>query len=538
MSNKDTAEKNDSAKQTKNLKKLKYGSISIIAIVLVIAIVVIFNIICGIVEKRSPIKVDLTPDNRYELTDESITVLRDLKQDVEITITFSKDDFKSLANYYKQMAAAYNVKTEWPYDMIPVILEKYQMYAEQGEGSISVRYIDMNKDPDVIAKYKKYYSGDITEGNIIVFAQNGDAGRVKVLDQEDIINMIKPDQTSSQTSMNMVFAGESTLTSAIMNVTDTHPIRTAFALNMNGQPIYGQGYEKIAKNLEDFLSKNGYDCTEIDLASDDLSPDDYDFTVIPMPAVDFNSDIVNKLGDFLYNDGEYQREMLFIPNLTATNTPVIDEFLADWSIQVENAVIVDEQNYITTLINSAYDLSPVLSIADTKYVGVLPNEALPIVSPLTKDITILTKNGDSVAAPVLQSTDKAYTSPLAQGANYTDTPGVRNAAVISTKETAAGVDVLSSKLLVIGSSFFTYDGEYTALLQQTNTYNNANVLLGMLNTMTGKESAAVIPEKALQQAIIAPTAKQENVIKVFVIFIIPLLVAAAGIIVYVRRRNR
>ena len=77
-----------------------------------------------------------------------------------------------------------------------------------------------------------------------------------------------------------------------------------------------------------------------------------------------------------------------------------------------------------------------------------------------------------------------------------------------------------------------------SLLTQTNAFNNANVIMGMLNTMTGKEASAVIPEKALQQALITPTASQMNGIKIFTIYAIPAIVAVAGIIVFVRRRNK
>ncbi|MDE6798118.1 MAG: hypothetical protein K2J36_08930 [Ruminococcus sp.] len=112
--------------------------------------------------------------------------------------------------------------------------------------------------------------------------------------------------------------------------------------------------------------------------------------------------------------------------------------------------------------------------------------------------------------------------------------GTRDAVVVSVKETSSGLDRYSSHLLVMGSSFMISN----SLLTQTNAFNNANVIMGMLNTMTGKEASAVIPEKALQQALITPTASQMNGIKIFTIYVIPAVVAVAGIIVFLRRRNK
>ncbi len=525
MSNKEVS-KTTETKPKKNLKKFKYGSMSVVVIVLVIVLVIIVNLICSMISKRSPIKIDLTADNRYELSDESVEAMKNLNGDVEITVTFPKSDFASMGAYYQQMYAAYyGINVETPYEMIPSILENYEMYAKQGNGSIKVQYIDMNKDPDIIAKYRDYYNNDIPEGSIIVFSGNEDNGRVKVISQEEIIGMIQPANTSTQTSVTMNFVGESTLTSAILNVTDSNPIKTAVVSMMNGASLSGQGYESATSQITEFLGKNGYDCTEIDIASDELNPDEYDFVVVPMPSVDFSADIIGKLGDFLYNDGNYQRNMLYIPNLYVADLPNISEFLADWSIQVEEDIILDDTNWIN--ISDLRNLNIKLEIIDADSVGSLPNETLPIVSPASKKLSVLTKNNDSVATSVLKSMDTSYDQNNAE-------TGARDVAVISKKETSVGLDTYTSHMLVLGSSFIMD----STLLNQTNTFNNANVIIGMLNTMTGKEASAVIPEKALQQALIAPTAHEMNVIKVFAIYVIPAVVAVIGVCVFVRRKNR
>lgn len=525
MSNKEVSNTTET-KPKKNLKKFKYGSMSVVVIVLVIVLVIIVNLICSIISKRSPIKIDLTADNRYELSDESIEAMKNLKGDVEITVTFPKSDFASMGAYYQQMYASYyGVNVETPYEMIPSILENYEMYAKQGEGSIKVQYIDMNKDPDIIAKYREYYNNEIPEGSIIVFSGDENNGRVKVISQEEIVNMIQPSNTSTQTAINMNFVGESTITSAIQNVTDSNPIKTAVISTMNGASVAGDSYASSISQIMEFLGKNGYDCTEIDIASDELSPEDYDFVVVPMPSVDFGADIIEKLGDFLYNDGNYQRNMLYIPNIQVTDLPNIKEFLATWNIQVEDDIILDDTNWVN--ISDLRNLNIKLEISDTDSVGELPNDALPIIAPLSRKISILTKNNDGVATSVLKSMDTSYDQ------NNEET-GARDVAVVSKKETSSGLDTYTSHMLVLGSQLMLD----SSILNQTNTFNNANVIMGMLNTMTGKEASAVIPEKALQQALIAPTAHEINIIKVFAVYVIPAVVAVIGICVFVRRKNR
>ena len=514
-------------KKPKNFKKLKFGSMSVIVMVLVIAIVIVINLMCSILSERYPLKLDLTPDKRYELSDDSIQAVKQLDRDVEITVTSTKDTFASMGAYFKQMYANYyGINVDMPYEMIPELLDKYAMYSDN---KITVKYVDINKDPDVITRYSKYYNGEIAEGSIVVFSGE----RIKVIGNDEVISMISPSQTSTQNNISMAFVGESTLTSAIMSVTDANPVSVAFIESMNNNAIYESSYAGVVKSFEDLLSKNGYDCTAID-TSDDISPDDYDMIVLPVPNVDFSADIIDKLGDFLYNGGNYGKNMIYIPHLNSANLTNIDEFLADWKIQVDSSIILDE-NMIQAPIQSlgVVDAAVMLNIADTDSVGSLANDSLPIAAPYNRNITVLSKNSESVATVVLKSQDTSYLQEMTADGEQSD-KGEYNAAVISKKETASGFDTFKSSLLVLGSSFMVDNG----LISNTSTYNNSAVILGMVNTMTGKEGGVMISEKALQQATIAPTTGETNAIKIVVIYVIPLIVAAAGIIVLLRRRNK
>ncbi len=518
------------------MKKVKYGSMSLITIAIVIAIVIVVNIMASLMEKRRPMKLDLTADNRYDLSDETIDVLKNLDEDVEILITMPRTDFDAMAeqaNYSYQLyfRMYYGIEPEpldFPYEMIPIILDKYEMYSKQGDGKgeVKVKYVNLSTDPDAISKYTKYYNGEITKNSMVFYSGEN----VKVLTESDINNMITADAAAAQNqSVSLVFAGESIITSQIMNVTDSHIVKVAFADKMNGSNIYREDYSEVVSTLKDeLLAKNGYDCTEIDIAKDELDTELYDMVVIPMPQNDFSDAVIDSLGDFMYNSENYGKNMLYIPDLAATNLTNIDEFLADWSIQVEPWILGDPQAM------GSNPTSIVLSIADEESVGAIPNDSLPIVAPYSREISILSKNNQCVTTAVLKSSSmSAPYSALSDDAAPSTDMGERNVVVKSTKEHGVQFDVFRSNLLVVGSSMFT-DKE---LIVQSSTYNNANVLLNILNTMTGKETGVVIPEKALQHAVIAPTAKQSNGI-VTILVAIPVIVALIGIVVLIRRKNR
>lgn len=521
-------------KKNKNLKKFKYGSMSMVVIVLVVAIVVVINIICGVLTSRYPLKADLTADKRYELCDETIDVLKNLDKDIEITVTCLESDFLSLESEMASMYYYYyGVSADFPYTMIPTILEKYQMYAESSKGSIDVKYVDINKDPDVIAGYKKHYNGEIKDRNIVI--STGE--RVKVLSEEELMSMLQLDSTSYQQGNIVVnFVGESTLTSTIMSVTDVNPVKVAYANMMGEYYVYNEAAASASDSFKELLASNGYECTDVDVMSDEFSTEDYDLIVVPAPSIDFSEDVIAKFEDFLYNDGNYGKNLIYISDFMASELPNLEEFLEKWNIRTEDAYIMDDISSMNVTVNSLGGTlsSPLGTIADEEAVGILPNETLKIVAPFARELTILDKNNEYVTSAVLTSSSTAYTTPFEETAEADSEKGTRNIIVLSKRERAENFDVYTSSVLAIGTAFMADN----TIVTNVNSYNNANFLLNMVNTLTGKENSAVIPQKNLQQQTLAIEAKQAKSISHFVIWGIPLVVVMAGVIVFIRRKNR
>lgn len=533
-------EKDPSAKAG-GIKKIKYGSMSVITIIIVVAIVVVLNFMTAEMEKRSSMKIDLTGDKRYDLSDETIDALKKLDKDVDILVTMPKSSFDTMAeNYSSSMSyqlqimnqyygTNYNDNIEVPYDMIPVILEKYEMYSRQGSGSgnVNVKYVDLSVDPDAVAKYQANYSGGEIPSHSIVIASGEN---VRVLTTEDIVGMLAVDEAAMQNNtFSLVFAGESRLTSDILNVIDTKIIQVAVIRTANGENIYRSQDADLVDSLEnDLLTKNGYECTDIDIIKDEIDREKFDMVVVPMPQNDFTDAAITKLQEFLYNDENYGKNLVYIPCYTNISSPNLDEFLADWSIKVENTIIGDTRNYMGDYPGI------LLAVNDADSVGEVPKKSLPILAPFSREITVLSKHNQNKVTEVLKSSQTSGILQSLDGSkDYSELAGPRNVAVISTREHAEQLDIYKSRVIAFGSSMMFYN-EY---IVQSNTYNNANVLLNIFNIANGKEVSAVIPEKALQQNYIAPTSKESAVIKVLIV-VIAAGVALAGLAVLIRRRNR
>ncbi len=525
-------EKAEKPKKVRNTKKLKYGSASVVVVVLVIAIVIVVNLMSGMLTKRYPLKLDLTSDNRYELSEESIELMKNLDKDIEITVTSTQDIFAAMSSQYEQtFYQYYGAIVEMPFEMIPEILDKYSVYAEAGSGSITVKYVDINKNPDVVTRLNKNYNGEITEGSIVLSC--GD--RVKVIDSTEVASMIIPSQNSTQTNIEMTFAGESTITSAIVSVADQNPVRAAVITTAGGNSIFDTTHQQIAASLESFLNKNGYECTEIDAQNDKISPEEYDLIVLACPNVDFTEDIISKFSDFLYNGGKYQKNMIYVPNYYATNLPNITAFLEDWKISIEQSEIYDENMaQVSVSALNAVGYAPIIEVSDTESVGSLANDSLPLVAPAARPITILSKNNDSIITEVLKSSPTSYLSSLENEGEVSSEKAAYNVVVKSRRETAEQLDVYGSELLVIGSPFMLDN----SLLSKSNSINNANVISNIINGMTGKETTAAIPEKYLSQSNLALTQASVRVTQVITIIVIPLLIAIIGAVILLWRKNK
>lgn len=517
-------------KPKKNLKKLKFGSMSAVTIILVVAVVIAANIVCSLLTQRYPMKIDLTPDNRHEISQESIDAIEAIDKDVEIIVTTTKEYFTMIGAGYEDMFYQYTgAVVECPYEIIPEILEKYSVYAEAGKGNIDVKYVDITKNPDVVTELKKFYTGEITEGGIAVRCGE----RVKFITPDEVISMVTPSQNSTQTNIVMTFAGESVLTSAVKAVADANPVKAAFVSSMNGSSVFDQTHYSIASSLMSFMSKNGYDCVQIDIGTDELNTENYDVIVVPAPSIDFTPDIITKLGDFLYNGGNYERDLIYVQNGYATQLPNISEFLAEWKIQIEPSVIIDNENMVQAGISAIGQMTyaPTLEIADTETVGAVANATLPIIAPQARPITVLSKNNETVVKEVIKS---AASSELYTGEDEAGEKGAFNVVVKARKETSSGLEIIGSDVLVIGSPFMLD----SAVLAGNNTYNNANVILNVINETTGKEASAVIPEKTFDQYTLSLTQGTARIILVVVVVVMPLLIGVAGLCVLLWRKNK
>ncbi len=549
-----TAEKRQ--QKLKIRKKLKYGGLATTVTVIVIAVVVLLNIIVTQVAKRYPnVVFDLTTSNMYQISEETLDYIKNLEQDVEIAVSTEESNFD----------------TNSTYKVISETIEKYAGYSDH----ISVTYFDTTKDPDILKKYQELYGNTIDAGKIIVTSGE----RIKVYDCFN--DMFEVDEQAYQyyyyygygslSDCITGFKGEQILTTAIMNVTDSNPKSVGIISNSNGSSIYSSTKANVyaMAAMQTLLDSNGYDVAELDIVTDELDTTKYDILVLPAPAVDLTMDAVTKLKDYLYNDGNLGKQLVYIADFTQASTPNLDAFLKEWNIAVDNSYVNDEDsssNQAAQIVlgnGRAYSFPRVSISADEAYNGNLNNNSLPIVAPMARPIDELKANNGRTVNPLLTTSGNSYRYLLGERTGSTEenfsaedtTEPAADAAVEETTTTSfdtasaprgenvvmalcrdqqsTGSDFIESDLIYIGSMSIL-----DANLLSDSSYNNAEYFIGLMNAVCGKEDNIVIAAKDLTKTTISATETQLKVLRAVVVFIIPLVVIAIGVVVAVRRRYR
>lgn len=510
-------------------KKFKYGGLAAAITAVAVAIVVIINVLVSTLVEKYPLKLDLTETAMYEISDDTIEYVKSLDQKVNFTVLMDESNFQTSGTYLK---------------MVHEILGRYTQYSD----NITLTYVDPTTNPDVVNQYQEYYTGTLTTGDVVI-ASAEDPSKMRVV---NVDNMFTYDDEKyyyyvyygyyTLEDCITAFTGEQDLTAALMYVTDANPVKVGVISMANGEAIFNASSNAYSLAIfEQTLNKNGYDVQEIDLYTNALDPEEFDMLVLPAPVNDLTEDAVERISSFLYNDGAYERDLIYFADISQSSTPRLDALLETWGLRVEKTVAIEgnESNaQIVSVVSGGTAVqvgAPTASIADTDYSANMANTSLPIPAPFCRPITLLWESQtNGITSALLRTSDTVYLRELSsQEAADTEADGAQVIAAVSRRQTSdANNQIIRSNIMVFGSMMLS---DY--YIMQDTAYNNAEYIMSAVNTMTGKGSGLIIAQKNLSKSTITIEQGQLNAVSA-VIYAIPFIVVVIGIVVFIRRRNK
>ncbi len=279
------------------MKNTKYKVNSWVITAVVVIAVILVNLIVTMISSKVPLKLDLTEDKIYEISDETKDILKGL--DVEVK--------------------AYVLAPE---ENVSVLIKEYIDRYKQLTNKIDFQYIDIYKNQTMLTKYQQMGEA-ISEGDIIL--EYGES--YKVISLSNIVKNLSSTGDSSMSSFDL----EAKLTNGILYVTGKVTENNFYFLEGHG--------EAKTSTFDSVIESKDNEIQTISIINADI-PEDADVLATVMPSSDFTAEECEKIDAFLDNGGKLI--VLYSPGLNAC--PRFESYLAEWGITPVHGAVVENDS--------------------------------------------------------------------------------------------------------------------------------------------------------------------------------------------------
>lgn len=461
-------------------KKRKYTYAAITSTVLAIVLIIIANLIIVSLSDKVNLTVDLTEGQILKFSDETNEVLDSLEMNVDIISLIPQSDVSSDALQLEE------------------VMKRYATASDK----IEYRRIDASKNPGILSHYEVNGKPLKDAYNIIIETER----MYSVISVDDIFERIKYNNMDYYQSATL--SAEQHFSSAIVKVTKGSNINT-YVLSGHGE-LYGAQFFS-----ETLLPGSGYNFETLSLLTDEI-PDGADMIAIVSPKNDYSVEEIAKLDSFMTKGGKVQ---VFLGAQTP-NLPNLFAYLDEWGIEVGEGVVADDDASRYT--ESRTVLMPVIPENDVTKELIFEN--MNVVFPASRPL-FATDRIDVYTSPVATTGDEGYVKrniiSVYDIFEEGDKRGKSNVALMSEKvidkETVA-------RMYVSGSvSFLESDLNKTF-------YSN------LVSYMNGQTSLYIMPKLVIQQHL-AINQSTVYLYSLLVIIVIPVIIMAAGFIIWIKRRH-
>lgn len=473
------------------------GALVITAVVLVATI--LLNVVVSLMSDKLPgMSIDLTSTGAFQLSETSIKLAQNVRKDLKITFLDDKQSYRSKASsntYYAQVMA---------------IAEEYGKY----NNKISAEYISIVDNPNFENKYPQE---TLSADNIIVSC--GD--KYRILDQYDIFNVKSYYSTYSYIASSKA---EEAFDGAILAVTSTESTKLAIVEDNSTEDF------TYFKNI---LEQNNYELVSVKLEQEDI-PKDAKMLIVFTPEKDFSKTAAKKIRTYLENNKEYGKNMLYIPSSKTYKMPNLDEVLSDWGITVGDGLAYELESS-SVYGRNMYD-GILCYMGSNAFTSKFDDNSAPVISSYARPITLDSK---AETQSLLQYSSKSGVCPSDADDSY-DFTGNAKGNIIIAGYGVNGIFANDKKSSDKISTVFVFGS--STMFEKTilaSTYSDQKYILAMLSESCGRVDQEISVEaKELTQYDVQIDNNSASVIGLVCYVGLPIAVICAGLIVFVKRRNK
>ena len=450
-------------------RQTKYAAYATLYILVTLAVVTVANVLADRYDKS----YDATANKRYSLSEQTVKIVKGLKQDATIT-------------YFDQGTRFQEAK------------DKLDLYANLSP-KVHVEYVDPDKQPQLARE-----AGIKNFGTTVV--QIGTRkNEAKSTSEEDITGaFIRDLKQTTRTVCFVTGSGEH-------RIDDTSR----------------DGYSAF----KDVLGKDNYETKSIDLLQTAAVPADCTVVVVGGPSGDYQQPEVDALKKYVEDGGRAM--FLLDPPLKMGRDEVADNdalsaVLSGWGVTPDKDLILD-MNPIGQLAGLGPQVALVTTYDQQPIVNDMKGTATGF--PITRSLQ--TKNGDKTTVDKLFETSNSSLSTTKLDSPRIDPQDPKNKkgpmTIAAAGSYKTGKENSQGRFVVVGSSEW-------AANSFINFNGNRDLALNAMNWLSSDEDLISIRPKEPEDRRITMTKAQQNWVRITSQFLFPLAVVVVGFSVWWRRR--
>ena len=485
-----------------------------------LALLLVINIVLSVVAERTTLQFDLSATGENSISAENAEFLKGIEKEVTLTVCADKASYTNgtLAEFAYQYF--YILDEDGYYDQTIKLIDLYPTY----NSNIKIEYIDLTSTAGsaIASEYPSIFYGDI----IVKCGDNSKVvGYSDIYGYEDVSGY---GAYYSITTNKLETALSSAINTVISGKTKTSAVLTAYSSTDVFNTLLGSQ-----------LKLNSFDVTEIKDNIISSIPAEVEQLYIICPTKDMLAEELKVLNNWLYNDGNLGRSLVFIPGSSVANIPNIIEFMKEWGVSYTDGVLYETNssnhypNYPTALFSFSNE---------SNFKQIVPSNGF-FITGTNVPMTTAFETNDSKTTNIIASTgDTTVAAPLGIKDDWKPDASAEKKiypTVIVTDDTALVGDTAKSSYVV---AFSSADFIYSSFAQSSSVCGNLELAINACSFTAGfdDEARLIFIDKTVTVETFVDKISENgaSVIRIIFVITLPLLLVAAGFVIWFRRKNR
>ena len=318
----------------------------------------------------------------------------------------------------------------------------------------------------------------------------------------------------------MMFHGEQAVTGAISYVTSENTPIIYFADSNSSRKLNSE-YTILKSSLQ----HNNFDVKLINLAAISSIPEDATILLLAAPDRDLSLEEKNKVSDYLKGGGN--AIFLFDPINSEEGYTNFDDLFEEYTVAL-NYDRVKENNPQRHIANRPYDI--VVRPEPCDITNEQDLSKFTLIMPASTSFKRLINDKEPLTITPLLTTSESSVGEIFGGVMTEEIPGPVDVGLIAEYNSA-----VNTKIAFIGNAYFVTDEAYAS--NYPYSQSSIQLMALTLDWMYDKSNEVFILPKNSNYDSITLSGLNATATVVVIVLVFPILIVAAGLIIWLRRRH-